>query len=147
MLTRVIDARPEAVYRAWTEPALLSQWFAPRPWTTPHVEVDVRPGGRNLFVMRSPEGEDFPNVGVYLAVEPNRRIVVTDAFSEAWVPAAKPFMTLEVTLDDLGGGQTRYTARVLHPTVADRKRHEAMGFHAGWGQCADQLAEVAAKLR
>ena len=45
MLTRIIDAPREKVYRAWTEPGLLKQWFAPLPWTTPRAETDVRPGG------------------------------------------------------------------------------------------------------
>jgi uncharacterized protein YndB with AHSA1/START domain len=54
-------------------------------------------------------------------------------------------MTAIVTFED-EGGKTRYTARALHWTAADRERHEKMGFHEGWGQCADQLAEVARKL-
>ena len=47
VLTRLIDAPRDAVYRAWTEPELLKQWFAPKPFTTPVAELDVRPGGSN----------------------------------------------------------------------------------------------------
>jgi uncharacterized protein YndB with AHSA1/START domain len=54
-------------------------------------------------------------------------------------------MTVTVTFEN-EGSKTRYTARVLHWTVADREAHEKMGFHEGWGLCADQLAAVAAKL-
>ena len=140
VLTRIFDVSPEKVYRAWTEPELLKQWFAPLPWTTPRAEIDVRPGGANLIVMRSPEGEDFPNHGVYLDVVKNKRLVFTDAYTRAWEPSEQPFMTVVLTFEDLGG-KTRYTARVLHWTIADRERHEQMGFHEGWGQCADQLAE------
>jgi uncharacterized protein YndB with AHSA1/START domain len=43
------------------------------------------------------------------------------------------------------GGKTKYTARVLHWTVADREAHEKMGFHQGWGQCADQLVALVTK--
>jgi uncharacterized protein YndB with AHSA1/START domain len=68
VLVRLIDAPPEKVYRAWTDPALLKQWFTPKPWTVASAELDVRPGGANLIVMRSPEGEEFPNRGVYLEV-------------------------------------------------------------------------------
>lgn len=141
VLTRIIDAPREALYRAWTDPALLTQWFAPAPWTTPHAELDVRPGGASLVVMRSPEGQDMPNRGVYLEVVENQRLVVTDAYSEAWVPSEKPFMTVILTFEDLGG-RTRYTARVRHWTQADCKAHEEMGFHQGWGQCTDQLAAL-----
>ena len=59
-LTRLIDAPREKLYRAWTEPALLKQWFAPLPWTTPHAELDVRPGGASTVTMRSPDGNDMP---------------------------------------------------------------------------------------
>ncbi|MBA8881515.1 SRPBCC family protein [Phyllobacterium myrsinacearum] len=146
VLTRIIDAPRENIFRAWTEVELLKQWFAPLPYTTPHAELDVRPGGSSLVVMRGPDGTEFPNPGVYLEVVKNEKIVFTDAFTSAWVPSEKPFMTAIITLEDLGGGKTKYTALVRHWTVADREAHEKMGFHEGWGICTDQLAALAAKL-
>ena len=144
VITRIIDAPPEAVYRAWTEPKLLKRWFAPRPWSTSRAQVDVRPGGSSLMVMRSPEGKDMPCPGVYLEVVPNEKIVATDAFTSAWVPSQKPFMTLILTFEPVRG-KTRYTARVRHWSVADREAHEKMGFYEGWGRCTDQLAELVTK--
>ncbi|MGO4574388.1 SRPBCC family protein [Microvirga sp. 2TAF3] len=145
VLTRIIDAPREKVFRAWTDPELLKQWFAPRPYTTPVAELDVRPGGASLIVMRDPDGNDMPNRGIYLEVVENERLVFTDAYTKAWEPSEKPFMTVILTFEDFGG-KTKYTARARHWTVADREMHEKMGFHAGWGQCADQLAEVVGKL-
>ena len=145
VLTRIIDAPREKLFRAWTDAELLKQWFAPLPYTTPVAELDVRPGGANLIVMRGPDGQDLPNRGVYLEVVKNERLVFTDAYTKAWEPSAKPFMTVILTFEDLGG-KTRYTARVRHWTEADRETHEKMGFHQGWGQCADQLAALVAKL-
>jgi uncharacterized protein YndB with AHSA1/START domain len=145
VLTRIIDAPRHKVFRAWSEPELLKQWWAPQPWTTPHAELDLRTGGVGRITMRSPEGADFPYSGVYLEVVPNERIVLTDAYRDAWVPSEKPFMTVIVTFEDVNG-KTRYTARVRHWTAADRDAHEKMGFHEGWGQCIQQLAEVASKL-
>jgi uncharacterized protein YndB with AHSA1/START domain len=144
VLTRLIDAPREKVFKAWTDPELLKQWFAPLPWTTPHAELDVRTGGANLIVMRSPEGNEFPNRGVYLEVIENERLVFTDAYTKAWEPSEKPFFTAVLTFED-EGGKTRYTARALHWTVADRETHEKMGFHEGWGQCADQLTALVTK--
>lgn len=143
VLTRVIDASPEKLFRAWTVPDLLKQWFAPLPWTTAHAELDVRPGGASLVVMRSPDGNEFPHRGVYLEVVANERLVFTDAYSKAWEPSSKPFMTVILTFED-DGGRTRYAARVRHWTVADRETHEKMGFHDGWGRCTDQLAALVA---
>lgn len=145
VLTRLINAPREKLYRAWIEPELLKQWFVPRPWSIASVENDVRPGGSSLIVMQSPDGQQFPNPGIYLEVVPNERLVFTDAYTSAWVPSEKPFMTAIITFED-EGGKTRYTARALHWTVADREEHEKMGFHEGWGQCADQLEELVAKL-
>ena len=145
VLTRLIDAPREKLFRAWTEPALLMQWFAPLPWTTPRAELDVRPGGASLVVMRGPDGNEFPNRGVYLDVVANQRLVFTDAYTAAWEPASKPFMTVILTFED-EAGKTRYTARVRHWTVTDREAHEKMGFHEGWGRTTDQLAALAATL-
>lgn len=144
-ITRTIDATPDKVYRAWSEPALMKRWFAPLPWTTPHVELDVRPGGSSLIVMRSPEGGEYPNPGVYLEVIENERLVMTDAYTRAWEPSGKPFTTLILTFED-EGGKTKYTARMLHWTEADREEHEKMGFHEGWGQCTDQLEALVKTL-
>jgi uncharacterized protein YndB with AHSA1/START domain len=146
VLTRVIEASPHALYRCWTEPALVTQWFAPRPYTTPRAEMDVRPGGATLVVMQGPDGVEMPNPGVYLEVEPNRKLVMTDAYTEAWKPAEKPFMTTILTFEDLGDGRTRYTAVARHWTLEDKAAHEKMGFHEGWGICTDQLADLARTL-
>ena len=144
VLTRIIAAPRARLFRAWTEPGLLKQWFAPLPWTTPHAELDVRPGGASLVVMRDPDGNEIPNRGVYLEVIENEQIVFTDAYTKAWEPSEKPFMTVILSFGD-ENGKTRYTARVRHWTVADREAHEQMGFHQGWGLCADQLAALVEK--
>lgn len=144
-LDRLMRAPRAAIWRAWTEPELMTRWFAPLPWTTPEAEIDLRVGGSSRIVMRSPEGEDFPSRGVYLEVVPERRLVFTDAYVSAWEPSEKPFFTGEITLTDEAGG-TRYIARARHWTAEDRAAHEAMGFYEGWGRCADQLEALARDL-
>ena len=141
VITRMIDAPPERVYEAWTRPELIKRWFTPKPVETIRAEMDVRPGGTSLIVMRLPDGTEMPNRGVFLEVVPNRKLVFTDAFVNAWEPSSKPFMTGILTFDD-EGGKTRYTARVRHWRVEDRETHEQMGFHEGWGKATDQLEEL-----
>ncbi|MET0262807.1 MAG: SRPBCC family protein [Rariglobus sp.] len=146
VLTRVLNAPREKVYRAWTDPTLITQWFTPPPYLTVAAEMDVRPGGSSLIVMQSPEGQQIPNRGIYLEVVPNERLVFTDAYTSAWEPSEKPFMTGILTFEDAGNGQTRYTARVRHWTVSDRDEHEKMGFHQGWGTATDQLEALAQRI-
>src|SRR3954463_14214165 len=105
-ISRRIAAPPETVYRVWTE--RLPEWFAPRPWTTPVAEQDYRPGGRTLVVMRSPEGQDVPNEGVFLEVIPNEKLVFTNAFKADWEPQ-DPFMVAIFTFEPAEGG-TLYRA-------------------------------------
>lgn len=145
VLTRLIDAPREKLFRAWTDPELLKTWFAPKPYETPVAELDVRPGGSNLIVMRGPDGIDMPNRGVYLEVVENERLVFTDAYVTAWEPSAKPFMTVILTFED-EAGQTRYTARARHWTAADCESHAQMGFHQGWGICTDQLEALVKRI-
>ena len=145
VLTRLIDVPREKLFRCWTEPALIVQWFTPPPWKTIRAEMDVRAGGASNIVMQGPDGTEMPNPGIYLEVVKNERLVFTDAYTSAWVPSAKPFFTGVLTFED-EGGKTRYTARARHWTAEDAKAHEDMGFYVGWGIATDQLAALAATL-
>lgn len=145
-LQRVMDAPVEKLWRCWTEPKLLEQWFCPKPWHVTDARMDLRPGGESFCVMNGPDGERFENLGVYLEVVPMKRIVTTDAFLPGWIPSERPFMTAETLFDDAGNGRTDYVARALHWTEESMKEHEAMGFHEGWAKAADQLEALAKSL-
>ena len=144
-LTRLIDAPREDVFRCWTDPDLIPLWFCPPPWGVSKAETDLRAGGSSLIVMRGPEGQEMPNRGVYLEVVPNEKLVFTDAYTSAWEPSGKPFMTVILIFED-ASGKTRYTARVRHWTEEDMKQHEAMGLEQGWGIATDQLEALAKTL-
>jgi len=145
VLERVVDVPPEKVWLAWTRPEHLKRWFTPAPRTTVEVEIDLRPGGVFRSVMRSPESEEFPNVGRCLEVVENRRLTFTDALGPGFRPTENPFFRAIVTMEPEGAG-TRYVARAIHGTASDRKKHEEMGYHEGWGKALDQLVEVAGEL-
>jgi uncharacterized protein YndB with AHSA1/START domain len=145
-IERVLDAPRQNVWRCWTEIALIDEWFCPRPWRSYHSVLDVRVGGQAVLEMRGPNGESMPHAGVFLAVEPQARLVTTDAFVSAWVPASKAFMVAEVIFTDAtnGGTHMRWSAR--HWTTEDRDRHLKMGFYEGWNAAATQLNAVASGL-
>jgi uncharacterized protein YndB with AHSA1/START domain len=146
VLERTLQAPRMAIWRCWTEPALIEQWFCPKPWGATDVKADLRAGGASSMTMRGPSGEAFLNNGVYLEVVPGQRLVFTDAFTSAWQPSGKAFMVGEITLADAPGGGTHYKAVVRHWNATDLQQHVKMGFHQGWGIAADQLEALAKTL-
>ena len=147
MIERTLKAPRLNIWRCWTEPELLKQWFCPKPWSVSVANLDVRPGGASDIVMNGPNGEVAPNPGQYLEVIPGERLVFTDAFVGDWKPgASKPFMVGEITMEDDPAGGTRYTARALHWSAEDMATHEQMGFRAGWTIATEQLEAFARTL-
>lgn len=140
-ISRLIDAPRRRVFRAWTDPELLKLWWGPHGMTTPECTMQLWPGGVFSTLMRAQDGSEYPSQGVFLEIEAPRRIVFTDAFLPGWVPAAKPFMTGVVTLDDVHG-KTRYSASAWHWNEQDQASHEAMGFHQGWNESLDRLVDL-----
>jgi uncharacterized protein YndB with AHSA1/START domain len=138
VLEREIDVPVELVWQAWTTPDSIKHWFCPKPWSVTECEIDLRPGGVFSTVMRSPEGQEFPNVGCYLDIVPQRRLIFTDTLLPGFRPAPKPFFTGALLLEPIAKG-TRYTAIAIHGDEVTRQQHEDMGFHHGWGTVLDQL--------
>jgi uncharacterized protein YndB with AHSA1/START domain len=146
VLECVFDAPVDKLWRCWTEPDLLKQWFCPKPWSVSEARLDLRPGGQFFTVMNGPNGEQFDNNGVYLEIVPHERIVTTDAFLPDWQPSGRPFMVADIRFEDAGDGKTRYTATARHWSAEAKKEHEEMGFHEGWGKAADQLEALARSI-
>ena len=153
---RIVDVPPHLVWRAWTEPALLKQWFCPLPWKTIDAELDVRPGGIFRTTMQSPEGQEFPGTGCYLETVKNERIVWTNALLPGFRPALPnvpcndeeqtEFMfTAKVEFEPHGANGTKYRATVIHADEAGCQKHAAMGFEGGWGAALDQLVAMVKK--
>lgn len=132
-IRRTLDAPPEKVWAAYTQPELLSQWFCPKPWYITDAVIEPRPGGRFNFTMHGPDGELVPNSGIFLHVEPGRKLITTDALTPDWKPAGLPFMVATVEMIPTGDGRTEYSATARHWSEATMKQHEAMGFYEGWG--------------
>jgi uncharacterized protein YndB with AHSA1/START domain len=139
-VTRYIAAPPEAVWKAYVERT--REWFTPRPWTTPAVDFDLRPGGRANVTMASPEGETFTYEGVFLEVVPLRRLVSTGAMTEGWHPQPGDMPFVRIDEFEPEGSGTRYTAQARHWDPASVEAHRRMGFEQGWAAAADQLAEL-----
>ncbi|MEQ8829952.1 MAG: SRPBCC family protein [Alphaproteobacteria bacterium] len=145
VLTRIVDVPREKLWRCWTEPALLTAWFAPKPWTATDCEIDLQPGGIFRTVMQGPDGEGGDHTGCILEAVAPERIVFTDALQPGFRPSSESFFSAIVTFEEVTGG-TRYTAVARHKNAEDCQKHRDMGFHEGWGLCLDQLVAVAKSL-
>lgn len=110
------------------------------------AEIDLRPGGVFSTLMRGPQGEEHPNPGCFLDIVPERRLVFADAMPPGFRPAREAFMTGVVVFEP-DGDRTRCRAAALHATAEAREKHEAMGFHEGWGKATDQPVALARTLR
>lgn len=157
VVTRVIAATPAQVFRAWTEPAALAQWFGPRTFTTHVTAMDVRPGGAWRVVMRSPDGVDYPLKGTYLDVVPSSRLVYTDDWEEhppEWhavlqnaIGAAPPPRGSLVTVTfEAEGAKTRLTLRVHFASAVVRDAMAKMGMDEVWPDNIGRLEAVAQHL-
>jgi uncharacterized protein YndB with AHSA1/START domain len=135
-IVRAFDAPREVVWRAWTEPEQLAQWFGPRGISTPldKIRMDLRPGGQaSLVMVDDASGVEYLNTGTYLEIVPPERLVwKDDGFSDGTGPG-----TVTVTLRDLGG-KTELTVHV----VADFTETMRAQAEVGWGSSFDKLAEL-----
>lgn len=145
-LIRHLKAPPAKVWRCWTEPKLIEQWFAPRPVVTRDVEIDLRPGGSFRSTMDVPDHGSMVGHGCILDVVTERRLVWTDLLQGGFRPNDGGFgFTAFILLEPEGEG-TLYRAIALHRTAEQAKSHADMGFHDGWGTAAAQLDELAGTL-
>lgn len=152
VIRREFTAPRRLVWQAWTEPEQLARWWGPRGFTLPHCTIDLRPGGRWRYCMRSPEGDEVWAAGVYQEVVEPQRIVSLDYFSDAagkhvtiadlgW-PGEWPAEWLQTLTFDERDGRTTVT---VHQSVPDSVARE-MQAHEGWNQSFDKLAELLADL-
>lgn len=143
VLSRVVDAPCALVFRAWTDPKRLFQWFGPRGFTCEvREQADAKPGVVWRFDMIAPNGHRYDNRITFLEVVPNERLVWDHGHDKDDDPDR---FRATVTFDQRADDKTLLTLRQIHPSKA--RRSEAIGFGAvelGY-QTLDKLAEWLAK--
>jgi len=121
-LTRVIDAPIELVFKAWSDPKWVSQWWGPGGFDAPTVQLDFRVGGKYLFCMRGPDGQEFWSTGKYTEIIPLEKISYTDSFADSKgnrVPASfyqmpgdfPEELKVTITFEPLSKSRTKLTLR------------------------------------
>jgi uncharacterized protein YndB with AHSA1/START domain len=148
-ITRVFDAPRELVWKAWTDPKYIMQWWGPKGFTSPHCEIDFRVGGKFLLSMRSPDGWEGWNAGEYHEIVPYEKIVSSMYFSDSKGNKVEPEhygVELEpiddahnvILFEDIGNGQTKLTF------IGNETMRNAIesGQAEGWREQLDKLAAV-----
>jgi len=145
VITRIINAPRERVFKAWTDPKQLVNWWAPKDCATPYCTVDLRPGGKFHYCMRMPDGNDIWGIGIYREIIEPEKIVYTDSFADkdgnpvspeqygiSSSHPAESTVTVEFTEH---GDKTKLT--IIHEIPAYVKEREQTG--QGWNDMLDNL--------
>ena len=153
VVTRTFDAPRELVWKAWTDPKYVMQWWGPKGFTSPFCQMDFRVGGKLLCCMKAPDGQEFWNAVEYHEIVLHEKIVSSMYFSDSKGNKVEPETygieheaidgAYDVTLfEDLGHGQTKLTL------IGNEPMESAInsGQVEGWIQILDKVAAVLVSL-
>ncbi len=146
VVTRVFDAPVERVWQAFTDPNYISRWWGPKDFTAPSIKLDLRPGGKYLYLMRGPDGQDYWTAGTFQEIVPLQRLVYTDSFADEHgniVPASYYGMEGDMPLEMIATvlfeelvGKTKMTLK--HSGMPEGEDRDLAG--QGWNESMDKLA-------
>jgi len=139
VITRIFDAPRELVFKAYTDPNLIPQWWGLRSSTTIVDKMDVRPGGVWRFVQRDAEGNEYAFNGQYREIVPPERLAYTFEFE-----GMPGHVLLETVTFEERGGKTKVKVLSLCDSVEDRDGMIQSGMEAGVNESHDRLAELLA---
>ncbi|MGV8842581.1 MAG: SRPBCC domain-containing protein [Pseudomonas sp.] len=136
VIMRIINAPRERVFKAWTDPSYMTQWWGPHGYTTPLCEMDVRPGGTFRMHMRAPDGTIYPIKGFYREVVEPERLVYSDDWDEGFMPSSVSNVTVTFTEQE---GNTLLTIRPFFGSVEERDAMQQKGLIEGWAEGLERL--------
>ena len=148
-LKRTFDAPAELVFKAWTDPSLVSKWWGPNYFTTPISEIEPRRGGKLYIVMHGPKGTEFdidlPMKGIFQEFDPPRRLVFSNEamHDEKGNPQLSTVCT--VTFTEVGG-KTEMTLHILLAKATPAAEGAWAGAEMGWSQSLDKLTGYLASM-
>jgi uncharacterized protein YndB with AHSA1/START domain len=161
IIEKVFEASRALVWKAWTDPELVKQWWGPEGFSAPSVKIDLRVGGKYVYAMQGPAGSEWDKVmysaGLYKEIVPEEKMVVTDYFSDEDGNPLPPTdfgqgedfpseMSVTVLFESLSENQTKLT--IIYPKPESEAHFQAMlksGMKEGWSSSLDKMARVLGK--
>lgn len=138
-ITRTFDAPRALVWKAWTDPKLVAQWYGPTYFDIPFAELDLKPGGKYEFHMRGPDGTIYPDYGVYQEITPPERMVFTScAFEDG--QGGYLLETLNTLTLEEQAGRTLMTLKIVVTKRSPEVEDALSGMEEGWSQSLDKMA-------
>ena len=137
-MSRTFDAPRDLVWKVYTDPDLVPQWWGPRYLTTEVDKMEVKVGGMWRYIQKDAEGNVYSFNGIYQEVNPPERLTYTFEFE----PMAGHISTDTLTFEELPGGKTRITARTSFDTLEDLEGMLQSGMEDGSTETWDRLAEI-----
>jgi uncharacterized protein YndB with AHSA1/START domain len=144
-VTRVFDAPREIVFKAWTDPKQLAQWWGPRGYTSSRCEVDSRPGGNMVIQMHAPDGARYRWTSTFSEIDPPNRIVFTSSVAD--VDGDLHFEGLHTVTFEEQSGKTRLTVHSVATAATPIGAEKLKGMPDGWSQSLDRLADLVTTAR
>jgi uncharacterized protein YndB with AHSA1/START domain len=146
IVVREFNAPPEKVWKAWTQPELLDQWWAPKPWRAHTKSMDFRECGRWSYYMEGPDGSRHYCLCDYKSIIPNKVFTGEDAFCDENENITKDFprMNWKVMFSKSGNG-TNVDVEITFATIEDLEKIVEMGFKEGFTAAHGNLDELLAK--
>lgn len=136
VMTRLLNAPRELVFKVWTEPQHMAQWWGPNGFTNTVHELNFKPGGALRFTMHGPDGTDYKNKIVYIEIVPPERLIYSHGGEDE--DESEPFH-VTVTFDEEAGNKTRLNMHTVFSTVEEFERVKAFGAVEGGNQTLNRL--------
>lgn len=145
---REFAAELPLVWDAYTKSGILDQWWAPKPWKARTKSMDFREGGRWLYAMAGPEGEEHWSIADYTKIELQKKFVCTDGFADAEgnINPQMPRSRWEVSFT-AKGENTLVQTLITYPDLVQLEATINMGFKEGYAMGMENLDALLPSLK
>jgi uncharacterized protein YndB with AHSA1/START domain len=143
---RNFNAPLDLVWRAWTEKEILDEWWAPRPWQSKTTFMNFEEGGKRVYAMVSPEGQEFWSVQKYISISAKSNFKMFNAFADKDENLQLPGSDWDISFSE-ENGTTKLSVEIYNESLERMQQMIEMGFQGGFAMAHNNLDEVLEKMK